>query len=58
MTRWNGSLRQLTIVGVKIVHRTGSMLSKLKVTDPKRGIAPAKPVMKRGPQVPRSSKRP
>jgi hypothetical protein len=33
-------------------------INKLKISDPQRGIAQAKPTAKRGPQVPKSSKRP
>jgi hypothetical protein len=32
--------------------------NKLKFTDPQRGIEKAKPTVKRGPQIPKSSKRP
>jgi hypothetical protein len=35
-----------------------SKINKLKMTDPQRGIAQAKPAAKRGPQIPKSSKRP
>jgi hypothetical protein len=43
---------------VKTGNPNISKLIKLKLTDPQRGIAQAKPVAKRGPQVPKSSKRP
>ncbi|HZZ18817.1 MAG TPA: hypothetical protein VFE25_05585 [Opitutaceae bacterium] len=35
-----------------------SKINKLKMSDPQRGIGQAKPAAKRGPQVPKSSKRP
>jgi len=35
-----------------------SKITKLKLSDPQRGIAQSKPSAKRGPQVPKSSKRP
>jgi hypothetical protein len=33
-------------------------LAKLRISDPQRGITQARPSVKRGPQVPKSSKRP
>jgi hypothetical protein len=43
---------------VKSEYPNKSKLAKIKLTDPQRGISHAKPSVKRGPQVPRSSKRP
>jgi len=43
---------------MKPADPNASKLTKLKLTNPQRGIAQAKPTAKRGPQVPRSSKRP
>jgi hypothetical protein len=43
---------------VKSNDPNNAKLRKLKITDPQRGIAQAKPAAKRGPQIPRSSKRP
>lgn len=35
-----------------------SKMNKLKLSEPLRGIVKAKPTQKRGPQIPKSSKRP